>query len=125
MTQPDISAIIPLKAKAWVGLLGSLLTLIVPVALDATQTLDQPWPTVIGLVVAVLTALGIYKAPYKPTGTTLAIDPRTPVIDLPATEEVLSPPPVATTNPAAVADQVPTEDDPWQDDTSGYSNPWK
>lgn len=125
MTTPDISDIVPLKYKAWVGLFGSLLTLVVPAALDATSTLDQPWPTVIGLVVALLTTLGIYKAPYKPTGTTLAIDPRTPVIDLPAVEEVLAPPPVATTNPAAVADQVPTEESTPDDDSDYYPSPWK
>lgn len=73
MTTPqfDITEVIPSKAKAWVGLLGSLLTLFGPVILETTNALPAPWPVVIGGVFAALTFLGIYKAPYKPQGTVL------------------------------------------------------
>lgn len=104
MTTPqfDITEVIPSKAKAWVGLLGSLLTLFGPVILETTDALPAPWPVVIGGVFAVLTFLGIYKAPYKPQGTALV--PEAAIA--PDTNEVASPP-AQLPNPA-----------PWQ-------NPWK
>jgi hypothetical protein len=74
MTAPqfDITAIVPRKWKPWIGLVGSLLTFIVP----------EPWPVVIAGVIAGLTWLGIYKAPYVPTGAVLvpesAVTPETP-----------------------------------------------
>jgi hypothetical protein len=74
MTEPqfNLEDIAPSKAKAWVGLIGSLLTLIGPAILQGTDALPSPWPLIIGLVFAVLTTLGVYRAPYKPTGTVLA-----------------------------------------------------
>lgn len=75
MTAPvDVSTIVPSKVKPWVGLVSSLLTLGVPYVLSVSDALPQPWPVVIGLVIAVLGAVGIYKAPYKPTGVVLAPD---------------------------------------------------
>lgn len=71
MTAP-LEDIVPLKYKAYVGLVGSFLTFIVPSVVEYTANLDQPWPTIIGAVVALLTALGVYKAPYKPGGTVIA-----------------------------------------------------
>lgn len=85
MTTPDITALIPSKAKAWVGLLSSLLTLGVPYVLSVTDTLPSPWPIVIGLVIAALSWLGIYKAPYTPAGATLA--PDTPAVAAAAAQE--------------------------------------
>lgn len=76
MTAPiDITTLIPSKAKAWVGLIGALLTVIGPWILQAAVGLPQPWPGIVGLFFAALTAAGVYKAPYKPEGTVLAIDP--------------------------------------------------
>lgn len=77
MTSPkvDLEAIVPSKAKTLVGLVGSLITFLGPFILQSTDALPAPWPAVIGVVFAVLTALGIYRAPYKPSGTTLALDP--------------------------------------------------
>ena len=72
---PDLSFIIPSKAKTWVGLLGSALSFAVPYLLQVTDTLPAPWPAVIGVVLFILSALGIYKAPYARTGTVLAVDP--------------------------------------------------
>lgn len=71
MTTPDLSSIIPLKWKTWVGLVGAVLTFVVPLILSVEDYLPSPWPAVIGGALSVLTALGIYKAPYKPTGTVL------------------------------------------------------
>lgn len=73
MTDPvDISSIVPSKAKTWVGLIGSLLTFVGPFILQSADLLPSPWPAVIGVVFALATALGVYKAPYKPAGTVLA-----------------------------------------------------
>lgn len=80
MTAPDINEIIPTKWKTWVGLIGSLLTIVGPYILQAGDYLPAPWPLVVGLFFAVLTTLGIYKAPYRPTGTILAVDPSAPVV---------------------------------------------
>ena len=52
--------------KSWVALLGSLLTFIIPWVVQYSAFLPAPWPAVIGAVVAVLTAVGVYNAPYKP-----------------------------------------------------------
>jgi len=74
MTAPfDITEIIPTKYKAWVGLVGSLLTLVVPFILEAEQYLPTGVNLAIGGVLALLTALGIYKAPYKPTEDTVLV----------------------------------------------------
>lgn len=69
MTTPsfDITTIVPKKWKPWVGLIGALLTFIVPTLTQVTADLPQPWPVVIAAVIAGLTWLGIYKAPYVPT----------------------------------------------------------
>lgn len=102
MSTVDITSIIPSKAKAWVGLLGSLLTFGVPYVLEFADALPSPWPAVIGAVLAVLTALGIYKAPYAPSGTVVA----------PATPAVIE----AASQPAPA---------PYNPPTGGYRNPWR
>ncbi len=94
MTNPiDLSAIVPSKAKTWVSLIGALLTIIGPWILQSANLLPSPWPGVIGLIFAVLTAAGVYKADYKPEGTVLAVDPSAPVIasSVPATAPVATP----------------------------------
>lgn len=83
MTSPefDITTVIPTKYKPWVGAIGSLLTFIVPTVTTYATGLPQPWPVVIAGVIAGLTWLGIYNAPYKPTGTVLvpeSVVPPTP-----------------------------------------------
>ena len=94
MTAPegfDLAGIIPSKAKVYVALIGSLLTIVGPWILDASNTLSEPWPGVIGLVFAALTGLGVYQAPYKPTGTVLA--PNTPAVVEAAQQSAPPPPP--------------------------------
>ncbi len=57
-------------AKAWLSLLGGLLTVTIPLLVQVSGSLPEPWPAVIGGVVAVLTALGVYRVPNKPAVTT-------------------------------------------------------
>lgn len=64
-TDMNGSAPAPSKAKTWIALLGSLLSVAVPLIVSASAHLPEPWPAVIGGVVAVLTALGVYHAPYQ------------------------------------------------------------
>lgn len=52
--------------KAWIGLIGSFLTFIIPWVLQESDHLPAPWPLVISAVVAILTAVGVYHAPYQP-----------------------------------------------------------
>lgn len=115
MTAPvDINAIIPSKAKTWVGLVGSLLTFVVPFILSAEQYLPSPWPAVIGGVIAVLTALGIYKAPYSPQGTTLAVDPTATTVS--SSVPVNAPVAVSAANTPVVPTPPPV---------GGWRNQWK
>jgi hypothetical protein len=113
MTAPfDINEVIPSKAKTYVGLIGSIVTFVAPLALSVSDALPPPWPAVIGGVLAVLTALGIYKAPYKPTDETVLVHK----------SEVAAPeqPPATPDNP------VPPSG--WQVGGGGnggtYTNPW-
>lgn len=55
-----------IAGKAWAGLIGSFLTFIIPWVVQESEHLPQPWPYVIAAVVAILTAVGIYHAPYSP-----------------------------------------------------------
>lgn len=52
-------------AKAVVGLIGSLLTFIIPFIVQISGALPPQWQAVIGGVVALLTAFGVYKVPNK------------------------------------------------------------
>ena len=70
MTTP-ITTVEPSKAKTWIAVVGGLLTVVVPLIVSVSTYLPEPWPAVIGAVVALLTAFGVYKAPYKPGGTTV------------------------------------------------------
>ena len=54
--------------KSWTAFLGSLLTLLIPLLLQFSPMFPPPWPAVIGAVIAVLTAVGVYHAPYQPVG---------------------------------------------------------
>lgn len=67
---PTITTLEPSKAKTWVAAVGGALTIVVPIVLSVSTNLPEPWPAVISAVVAVLTAVGVYKAPYRPEGTT-------------------------------------------------------
>lgn len=71
----DITAIVPQKWKTIIGTVGTLLSFVIPYVLSAEQYLPSPWPVVIGVVIWLLTTFGIYKAPYKPEGTVLAVNP--------------------------------------------------
>lgn len=50
-------------AKAVVALIGSALSFIIPLLLQVSVALPAPWPALIGALVAVLTALGVYRVP--------------------------------------------------------------
>jgi hypothetical protein len=52
--------------KSWVALIGSLLAFIVPWVVQVSVGLPAPWPALVGAVVALLTAFGVYQAPYRP-----------------------------------------------------------
>jgi len=68
MTTPTLT---PSKAKTYVALIGSLLSVAAPLILQVSTALPPPWPAAIGGIFALLTALGVYHAPYKPPGTAL------------------------------------------------------
>lgn len=67
MTTP--TPVTPSKAKAWVGLIGAALTALIPYVLTVSTVLPEPWPAVVGGFIALLTALGVYHAPYVQPGT--------------------------------------------------------
>lgn len=75
MTSPIVT---PSKAKAVVALVGTLLTVAVPYLLQVATSLPEPWPAIASGLVGVLTVLGVYHAPYKPTGTVIVPDPVAP-----------------------------------------------
>lgn len=107
MTTPVITTINPSKAKTWIAVIGGLLTVAVPLILSVATYLPDPWPAVIGALVALATAAGVYKAPYKPEGTSVVAnsDLNQVAIPVPPTPPVTAPtPPVAE---------------------GGYQNPWK
>lgn len=64
----------PSKAKTWVALAGALLSVVVPLLITASDYLPEPWPAVIGGIIALLTATGVYHAPYTPKGAVLVPD---------------------------------------------------
>lgn len=107
MTQPvnpTIATFEPSKAKTWVAAVGGALTVIVPIVLSVSTNLPEPWPAVISAVVAVLTAVGVYRAPYRPEGTTVV-----PTAEL---KQVATPlPPTAT----VVSQTRPDSGNPYPD----------
>lgn len=121
MTTPiNLEEIVPSKAKAWVGLFGSLVTFVLPLILQSSDSLPAPWPVIIGAIAAVLTTLGVYKAPYGPAGTTLAVDPAKTAAssDLPAGTPVAVPvEQIGTTHPISEAITPPPD--------GNYKHPWK
>lgn len=96
MTTPQIATINPSKSKTWIAVIGGALTVIIPLILSVATYLPDPWPAVIGAVVALLTAAGVYKAPYKPEGTS--------VVSTADLQEIATP-------------TLPVAD--------GYKNPWR
>lgn len=91
MTSP---VVVPSKMKAVVALVGALLSALIPLLLTISTSLPDPWPALIGGVVALLTMLGVYKAPYKPPNTVLVPDNTTPIAHPP-----VDPPSGGWTNP--------------------------
>lgn len=98
--QPTITTVEPSKSKTWIAALGGALTVIVPIVLSLSTSLPEPWPALIAAVVAVLTAVGVYKAPYRPNGTTVV-----PTREL---EKVAHPlPPTAPAGSSEISDVPP------------------
>ena len=67
--------------KSWTALIGSALTFLIPTIVQMSTSWPEPWPAVIGAVVAVLTAVGVYHAPYRPVQQTNSGSPEQQVID--------------------------------------------
>jgi hypothetical protein len=82
----NLEEIVPSKAKTWVGLVGSVVTFVAPLVLSVSDALPSPWSAVIGAVLAVLTALGIYKAPYLPPETVVVPESVATGVQLPPSE---------------------------------------
>lgn len=100
---PPINTINPSKSKTWVAAIGGSLTVVVPLILSVATYLPDPWPAIIGGLIGLLTVAGVYKAPYKPEGTSVVSN-----VDL---REVATPLP-----PSAPQVQPPPD--------GGYRNPW-
>lgn len=64
--------------KSWVALVGSLLTFIIPWIVQISAGLPEPWPAIVGGVVALLTAVGVYHAPYQPAPGRNGTPPKNP-----------------------------------------------
>lgn len=103
MSTPRLEDLVPSKAKTWVALVGSVLSFVIPFVLEVSDSLPTPWPALVGALVAVLTALGVYRAPYKPAGTVVA-----PAEAIPA----------GTPTDEGVAPVTPNEPDK-------FKNPWR
>ena len=120
MSEPvvDLNTVVPHKWKPIIGLLGSLLAVVIPAVVAAETSLPPVWTVVIGAGVALLTALGIYKAPYQPEGTIIA----------PATPEVIESAQAAMGIPKTPLpeEETPAPAPPSKRTKSGeYQNPWK
>jgi hypothetical protein len=85
----DLATIVPTKYKTIVGLVGSVVTFVVPLIVSVQDYLPAPWPAVLGVALSILTALGIYTVPFKPSGTTLA--PDTPAVQVEIQKSVPGP----------------------------------
>jgi hypothetical protein len=68
----------PSKSKSWVALVGSVLAFAIPLLVQFQGFLPQPWPALIGGLIALLTMFGVYKAPYKPKDTVLVHEDAVP-----------------------------------------------
>ena len=66
---PVVTTVEPTKAKSWIALAGSVLTFFVPLLTAAQGWLPDPWPAVIGGVLAIGTALGVWKVRNVPEDT--------------------------------------------------------
>jgi hypothetical protein len=65
----------PSKFKTYVALAGSLLSFVVPLVISVEQYLPPQWAAVIGGIIALLTAVGVYHAPYTPPGPVAVAQP--------------------------------------------------
>lgn len=68
MTAPVVA---PSKWKTWIALAGSVLAFLIPLVVSVQDVLPPPWPAIIGAVIAALTALGVYHAPFTPADTVI------------------------------------------------------
>jgi hypothetical protein len=104
MTSPNpiVTTIEPTKAKSWVALLGSVMTFLVPLLAEMQGSMPDPWPAIIGAVLAVATFFGVRQTRNVPKGT------------------VAVPGDQVTALPAGVS-YTPVPDNP----ADGYVNPYK
>jgi hypothetical protein len=66
--------VVPSKLKTWITLIGGLLGAAVPLVLSLVDYLPPQWAAAITAVIGLLTALGVYHAPYTPSGTKVVPD---------------------------------------------------
>lgn len=76
MTTPTTEPV-PTKAKAWVALIGSLLSVGIPMLLQVSTALPPQYQAIIGGLVALLTMVGVYRAPYVPKNTVMTLKAKT------------------------------------------------
>lgn len=71
MTTPIVTTIEPTKAKGWVALVTTVLTVAVPYILSVSTYLPDPWPAVIGGIIGLLGVVGVVKTPNHPANTSI------------------------------------------------------
>lgn len=70
------------KTKTWIAAVGGFLTVAVPIILQVSVNLPEPWPGVVSGAIALLTVLGVYHAPYvKPDAAVVPAASGPPPID--------------------------------------------
>lgn len=80
MTAPDLSFLIPSKAKAWVALIGTGLSFVVPYVLSAETFLPKPVTAGIGVALWILSVLGVYKVPNVPADSVVVAKADIPAV---------------------------------------------
>ena len=61
--------------KTWIATIGAVLTVVVPLVTSLLTYLPPEWSAVITGVIGLLTVLGVYTVPNKPTGEVVTTDP--------------------------------------------------
>lgn len=96
------------KDKTWAAVVGSILTVGVPLVAQLATSLPPQWAAVIGGVIGLLTITGVYHAPYKPMGPGSIGSVTVPVRAVFAPPEEPAPAPTPTPAPNY------TYPDPWR-----------
>lgn len=89
--------------KTWIAAVGGVLSVAVPFITSLLTYLPPEWAAVISGVIGLLTVLGVYTVPNKPTGDVVVPAPQAGP-SMPGVNE-------------AIGDAVPA--------TGNYHNPWR